>query len=188
MKTYIETDRILLREIELEDAPAMYEMDSDPEVHIFLGKSPIQHIEEAIANIQFIRQQYIDYGIGRWAIVDKETKEFAGWGGLKFRTDLVNGHSNYYDIGYRLLRRFWGQGLATESAKATLKYAFGTLKLDAVYAMAHVENLGSRNALLKSGLKITAQIENEGIPCDWFEIKKEEWSSEFDSLKNFRLS
>lgn len=177
MKAYIETDRIILREIELEDAPAMFEMDSDPEVHTYLGKSPIQDIEQAITNIQFIRQQYLDYGIGRWAIVDKETNEFAGWGGLKFRTDQVNGYTNYYDIGYRLLRRFWGRGLATESAKATLKYAFGTLKLDAVYAMAHVENLGSRNALLKSGLKMTSRTESEGILCDWFEIKREDWAN-----------
>lgn len=176
MKIFAETDRIILREIVPEDAAAMFEMDSDPEVHVYLGKSPIQSIEQAIDNIRYIRQQYLDYGIGRWAIVDKKTNQFVGWGGLKFRTDEVNGHINFHDVGYRLLRRFWGQGFATESAKATLKYAFEELDLKAVYALANVENKASRNALLKSGLKITARIENVGILCDWFEIKQEEWS------------
>ena len=121
------------------------------------------------------RMLNLDYGIGRWAIVDKGTGNFVGWGGLKFRTDEVNGHINFYEVGYRLLRRYWGQGFATESARASLKYAFNELQLDAVYAMANVENLASKNALLKSGLVITGQLSYEGIACDWFEIKQEDW-------------
>lgn len=175
MKIYTETDSILMREILLEDAAAMYEMDADPEVQRYLHKTPIQTIDQAIDNINYIRQQYLDYGIGRWAIVDKKTNQFVGWGGLKFRADEVNGHINFHDVGYRLLRKFWGQGFATQSAKATLKYAFEELDLKAVYALANVENKASINALLKSGLKITARIEHEGILCDWFEIKKEEY-------------
>ena len=175
MKIYAETDRIIMREIVMEDAAAMFEMDSDPEVHRYLNKTPIQSIEEAICSINYIRQQYIDYGIGRWAIIDKKTDRFAGWGGLKFRTDEVNGHTNFHDVGYRLLRTFWGQGFATESAKTTLKYAFEELDLPAVYALADIDNKASIHVLLKSGLKITAQIEHDGIICDWFEIKQEDW-------------
>lgn len=179
MKIYAETDRIILREIVLDDAAAMFEMDADPEVHTYLGKSPIQTMDQAIQNIKYIRQQYVDYGIGRWAIADKRTGQFAGWGGLKHRTDEVNGHSGFYEVGYRLLRKFWGQGLATESAKASLKYAFEELYLDQVYALANVENDASRNALLKSGLKITGQLEHEGIQCHWFEIKQADWKDQF---------
>jgi ribosomal-protein-alanine N-acetyltransferase len=167
---FAETNRIFHRKITLEDAPAMFELDADPEVHTYLGKSPIQTIAQAIAQIQFIRQQYIDYGIGRWAIVDKRTGGFVGWGGLKFRTDEVNGCINFYEVGYRLLKRFWGQGFATESTKATLKYAAEEMKLNTVYAMANVENKASKHALLKSGFTITNQLIHEGIACDWFEI------------------
>lgn len=177
MKIYVETERIILREIVLDDASAMFEMDADPEVHTYLGKSPIRTIDQAINNIKYIRQQYVDYGIGRWAIEDKETKQFAGWSGLKFRPDDVNGHSDFYEVGYRLLRKFWGQGLATESAKASLKYAFEELHLNGVYALADVANSGSRNVLLKSGLKIAGQFEHEGIQCHWFEIRKADWKN-----------
>ncbi|HMI03860.1 MAG TPA: GNAT family N-acetyltransferase [Pedobacter sp.] len=175
MKIYAETDRIIMREIVMEDAPAMFEMDSDPEVQRYLHKNPIQTIDQAVSSIKYIRQQYIDYGIGRWAIIDKKTNQFAGWGGLKFRTDEVNGYTNFHDVGYRLLRKFWGQGFATESAKATLKYAFEELGLKVVYALADIDNKASINALRKSGLKITARIEHEGILCEWFEILQEEW-------------
>jgi ribosomal-protein-alanine N-acetyltransferase len=177
MKIYAETDRIILREIVPEDAEAMFEMDSDPEVQRYLHKIPIETIDEAIDSIKFIRQQYIDYGIGRWAIVDKKTNQFVGWGGLKFRTDEVNGHTNFHDVGYRLLKKFWGQGFATESAKTTLKYAFEKLNLDAVYALADVENKASIHALLKSGLRITARIKHDGVWCEWFEITAGEWNN-----------
>lgn len=177
-KIFAETDRIILREILPEDVEAMFELDSDPEVHRYLGNKPIHTIEQAAAQIEFIRQQYVDFGIGRWAIVDKESNEFVGWGGMKFRTDTVNQHTNYYDVGYRLLRRFWGRGYATESAKASVKYAFEVLNLPAVYAMAECGNSGSRNALLKTGLKITAQLEDDGVLCDWFEISKQDWQQQ----------
>jgi len=178
MKIFAETDRIILRELVSDDAPGMFIMDSNPEVHKYLQKQPIQTIGEAEDQIQYIRLQYKDFGIGRWAIVEKSTGQFVGWGGLKFRTDEVNGHTNFYDVGYRLMETAWGKGYATESAKLSVRYAFEELKLDAVYALAHVENVASRKALIKAGLKITAQVIHEGITCDWFEVKRDEFLQE----------
>lgn len=175
MTIFAETERIILREIVLEDAAAMFEMDADPEVHRYLGNTPIVSIDEAVANILFIRKQYEELGIGRWAIVDRESGEFVGWGGLKFRTDEVNGYTSYHDVGYRLLRKHWGKGYATESAKASVAYGFNEMDLNAIYAMANIENVGSINALQKTGLTITGHITHEGIPCHWFEIKKADW-------------
>ncbi|RZK77748.1 MAG: N-acetyltransferase [Pedobacter sp.] len=175
MKAFKETDRIILREIELSDAPAMFEMDSDPEVHKYLGKQPIQTINETIENIEYIRQQYLDHGIGRWAVEDKHLNQFVGWSGLKFRPDEVNGYVNYVEVGYRFLKRFWGKGYATESAIQSIDYAFEELKLNCVYAMANKDNSGSRNTLLKAGLKNTGQFNYENIDCDWFEITLEDW-------------
>ena len=175
MKVHVETERILLRELELTDIEAMFELDSDPDVHKYLGNKPIYSLAEAEAQIKFIRQQYVEFGIGRWAIIDKATNQFVGWGGLKFRTDVVNNHSNYYDVGYRLIQKFWGKGYATESAKASIKYAFEVLGTPAVYAMALCDNKGSINALQKSGLRITTTLDYEGEPCYWFELSKEDW-------------
>ncbi|MBB2149034.1 GNAT family N-acetyltransferase [Pedobacter gandavensis] len=175
MKIFAETDRIILREITLEDAPLMFKMDSDPEVHKYLGSNPLKKISESEEIIRFIRQQYEENGIGRWAVIDKESNQFVGWGGIKFITTPINDRNQFYEVGYRFLKEHWGKGYATESAKASLKYAFEKMNLETVYAMAHGENAGSRHVLQKSGLKITGHFDDEGIKCDWFEISREDW-------------
>ena len=58
MKIFAETDRILLREIVMDDAVAIFEMDADPEVHRYLGNSPIESMDEAVSYILFVRKQY----------------------------------------------------------------------------------------------------------------------------------
>ena len=73
MKIFAETDRLILREILPTDIDGMYELDSDPEVHRYLGNQPVTNKDQVVEVINFIRQQYIDNGIGRWAIIDKKT-------------------------------------------------------------------------------------------------------------------
>ena len=88
MKIYIETERLILREIRDEDVQGMYELDADPMVHKYLGNRPISTIDEAKNVIKYIQKQYEENGIGRWAIIDKKTKDFIGWSGLKYETEL----------------------------------------------------------------------------------------------------
>ena len=95
MKIFAQTSRLLFREIVKEDADAFYDMDSDPEVHKYLGNEPVVDKEKIHEVINFIQQQYIDNGIGRWAIVEKSTNEFLGWGGLKLVKETTNNHINY---------------------------------------------------------------------------------------------
>lgn len=61
----------------------------------------MQTIDEAPKVIQFIRQQYADYGIGRWAVIEKDSGCFIGWSGLKFITEAENNRIHFYDVGYR---------------------------------------------------------------------------------------
>jgi [ribosomal protein S5]-alanine N-acetyltransferase len=181
MKVICETQRFLLREILATDVDGMYEMDADTEVHKFLGDPAVTSKEQVIAIINFIRQQYDTFGIGRWAVIDKTTKEFMGWAGLKFMTEETNGHKDYYDLGYRLIKRFWGKGIATECAYASLSYAFDTLKVKHVYGMASVDNIGSNRVLRKVGLTFVETFTHEGIEHNWYKIDK----VNFDERKTF---
>ena len=122
MKIFAETERLILREILPTDVEGMYQLDADPDVHKYLGNKPVTSREQTLEVINFIRQQYIDNGIGRWAIINKKSNEFLGWTGLKLVTDETNHHKNYYDLGYRLIKKYWGKGIATESACASLDY------------------------------------------------------------------
>ena len=174
MKIYIETERLILRELLPTDDEGMFELDSDLEVHKYIGH-PVKTIEESRAMIAAVRQQYIDYRIARWAMIEKSTNDFIGWTGLKFVTEPRNNQINFYDLGYRLIKRYWGKGFATESAIASVEYGYEKLQLDDIYGMADMNNLASRKVLEKAGLKYIETFEDEGYACGWYKQSKKDW-------------
>jgi RimJ/RimL family protein N-acetyltransferase len=175
MKFHIETERLILRELQAKDLQAWFDMDANPEVHKYLGNQPIKNMEQIENAFQSIQQQYAENGIGRWATIEKSSGNFIGWSGLKFITEEENNHTNFYDVGYRLHPNYWGKGYATESAKAALKYGFITLNANEIIGIANEENIASRRALEKCGLKFVNQFIWKNIKCDWLKITKEEW-------------
>ena len=177
METFIETERLILREMLPTDMDEMFELESDPEVHKYIGNNPKTNKQQVIEIIDNIRQQYKDNGIGRWIVIDKKSHELIGWSGLKFITELTNNHKNYYDLGYRLKKKFWGQGFATETAFAFLGYAFEKLNAPKVYAMANVENDGSNKVLKKAGLKFIETFDFDGTEHNWYKIEKAEFEN-----------
>lgn len=169
MKKNIETERLFFRELLPSDAEAMFELDSDPAVVRYVGSKPLTHIDQARQRIESIMQQYQEFGIGRWAAVLKETNEFVGWAGLKYIKEL-NGRQDNYDLGYRLLKRHWGKGYGTESAKAFIRYGFDEMKLTRISAYVDVEHLASMKILEKCGLNFTNTFMDEDCLCAWYEI------------------
>jgi RimJ/RimL family protein N-acetyltransferase len=79
MKIITETERLIIREIETSDTDVMLELHSAPEVHRYLGNKTITNREDIIDAIKSLGQQYADFGVGRWAMIDKKTNEFIGW-------------------------------------------------------------------------------------------------------------
>ncbi len=182
MKIYAETPRLILRELCPDDAPGMFELDSSPEVHRYLGNRPIQTLEEAKKVIESIRGQYVSKGIGRWAVIEKESNQFAGWSGLKLVEDDFNGFKDFYDVGYRFIPKFWGKGFATESGKAALQYGFDVLNLEMIYGMVDQENQASIRALEKLGLKRAGEFRHqlhgsEERPLFWYELDVQNFRS-----------
>ena len=172
MKIFGETERLILREILPIDRNGLFAIDSDPDVNIYLGNNPVKTIEQTDDIIKFIRKQYVDNGIGRWAMVEKSTNNFIGWAGLKLIKELTNNRIDYYDLGYRLNKSYWGKGFATEAAKATLNYGFNTLNLNEIYAIADSKNIASRNVIEKVGFKYKETFTYCDTDHDWFEIQK----------------
>jgi len=170
MPTIIETPRLIIRDITSDDLQGMFELDSDAEVYKYLGNDLITSIDGSEKLIAFIRQQYLDNGIGRWAMVEKDSGSFMGWTGFKLISETINGQSGYYDLGYRILPRYWGKGYATESAKACLKYGLDTLNLTPIYAMTNAENTASKNVLIKTGFIPSGTFLHRNILHHWFVI------------------
>jgi [ribosomal protein S5]-alanine N-acetyltransferase len=170
MKIFVETERIVLRHIVEGDANDLFYLDSDPEVVRYVGNVPLEKYEQAVKTIEGIHEQYNKYGIARWAMIEKSSNSFLGWAGLKYITDTVNGKSNYYDLGYRLAKAYWGKGYATEAAKAVLEYGFNIMHLPTIYAIADCENDKSHHVLEKSGLQFVNEFDLKSRPHKWYYI------------------
>ena len=151
VKIFVETERLILRELVPEDAERMFLLDSNPEVMRYLGRNTVTKVEESSEIIEKIRKQYRENGIGRWAVVEKSSNLLIGWSGLKFLTEEINGFKNVYELGYRFLPESWGKGYASESARASLNYGFNILDVEVIYASATIDNDGSNHVLRKLG-------------------------------------
>lgn len=176
-KIHIETSRLQLRDIGMCDLDIMYALDSDPLVAEAIGGGP-KSLEVVKGYIQFVNQQYVENGFGRWAIVLKETNnEVIGWAGLKIEHN-VNNHDSFYDIGYRLLPKYWNQGFATEASLAVLEYGFEMLHCNKICAYAVENNPASIRVLEKIGLKHISSFQGDRCKELWMEISAEEYAAQ----------
>ncbi|WP_299112703.1 GNAT family N-acetyltransferase [uncultured Winogradskyella sp.] len=170
MSALIETNRLFLRPVTIDDTLDFFEMDSNPKVHMYLGNNPVTSIEQSKAWIKDILEQYEDFGIGRLAMVKKDTNEFVGWSGLKFERQVRKAF-DYYDLGYRLKEQFWGNGYATEAAIASLNYGFKDLKFNEICAAAEVGHIASNHILKKIGMQPSGTYTYEDDLCNWYTLK-----------------
>lgn len=165
MKTILQTTRLILRELTVEDTPCFYQLNLNPNVVRYTGDVPFQSGSEAEAFLK----NYKDYettGYGRWAVIDKASHAFLGWCGLKF-------DGKETDIGFRFFEEYWNKGYATESAKACLNYGFNELGLDEIVGRAMKENIASIKVLEKIGLKFIREMEFELHPGVLYRINRE---------------
>lgn len=184
----IETERLILRELLPTDDEGMFALNSDPLVHKYLGTAPFTTIDQSRAIIDMIRGHYRDFGIGRWAVIEKSSGDFIGWTGLKFMNTERNGHINFIDVGYRFIPKYWGKGYATETAQASLEYAFTTMQQDMVYAMTAHDNHASRHVLEKCGLHVVETFDYDGETLYWLSISKDEWLKQRIGLPDFAIT
>ncbi|GAA4269147.1 GNAT family N-acetyltransferase [Hyunsoonleella aestuarii] len=178
MTFYIETERLILRELRLSDLDGMFELDSNPEVHAYLGKKPVKTLEESVKILESVISQYQERGIGRFAAIEKPSGEFIGWSGIKFNTgdmETLGDKRDFYDIGYRFIPRYWGKGYATESSKAVLDFGFKDLDIKTICGAAEIDNIASNKVLQKIGLKYMEQFPYENEMINWYELKQQNY-------------
>ena len=157
-KIKIETSRLLLRQFEVEDAAAVLEFGSHPEVNRYTGDDRMETLDDALDVIRNTwHADYATYGYGRLAVEVKETGRVIGFCGLKFLPEF-----SQPDIGYRFLPEFWGQGIATECGKAALEHGRSVLGLANIMAIAMVENIGSQRVLEKLGFEVAEETDLDG--------------------------
>lgn len=157
------TPRLVLKQFSIRDAAGFYELNSDPEVLRFTGDVPFASIAEARNFIRGYRH-YELHGYGRWSVVRIDTKEYLGFCGLNFSTAKQE-----VDLGFRLHRRFWGQGYATEAGFVALRIGFSTYGLEKIVGRAMKTNTASLRVLEKLGMTFEKEFEEDG--AHWIQMK-----------------
>jgi [ribosomal protein S5]-alanine N-acetyltransferase len=149
----LETPRLVLREFQFEDLDALSAVLSDPETMRYY---PMSFDRAAVADwIQRNRTRYANDGYGLWAMILKSTRELIGDCGLVRQS--VDGVDEI-EIGYHVRRDLWGQGYATEAARACRDYGFVNLKVDRLISLIRPENLASRRVAEKNGMAIWKEV------------------------------
>ncbi|WP_298237683.1 GNAT family N-acetyltransferase [uncultured Algibacter sp.] len=178
MTFYLETERLIMRDLLESDIQGIFELDSNPDVHKYLGNNPIKTLKQAKDSIKFVRSQYKERHIGRFATIEKSSGNFIGWSGIKLNTgnkEVLGTKRDFYDIGYRFIPRYWGKGYATESAIAVLNFGFNKLNIETMCGAAETGNIASNKILQKIGLKYIEQFPYEDEMINWYELKKENY-------------
>lgn len=164
MPTLFESDRLFFRQFTINDGDLLCDLNSDPEVVKYVHEAPTtkENVQNIIKNI--ILPQY-EKQLGRWAVYIKANNEFIGWAGLKYINE-----KNVIDLGYRFMKRYWGNGYATEAALACIKFGFENLGLQKIVAQAHVKNTASLNVIEKCGMRFIKEDVVEGCPVKIYEL------------------
>ncbi len=149
MKQILATERLILREYNLDDIPFVIELLNSEGWLAFIGDKNV-HTEEEAKNylLNGPMKSYAENGYGLCAVIRKEDLKPIGMCGLIKRDNL-----DFPDIGFAFLPEFMGKGYAFEIADAILTHAKDTLNIPTIYGIVMAENIGSRKLLEKNGLR-----------------------------------
>lgn len=165
----IETPRLRLRMFSLDDLDNLAALFSDPEVMRYVADGKPAGRDEADKALRSIIKHWSREGFGRWAIEDRETREFVGFGGLRslFGTP---------EIVYHFARAHWGKGLATEMGRASLKYGFEERRFERIVALAKPGNAASIRVMEKLGMRFEKNAHYYSVDVVQYTITAEEFA------------
>ena len=166
----LETQRLIMRRLTPADLETLIELRSDPEVAWGIGGARVQTREFNKARLQFALDCYEKFGFGMCAMIWRETNEFFGWSGLQPLED-----TGEIEVGYGMIKEFWGKGIGYESAMAWIRYAFETAGLERIVAISIPENTGSWRIMEKCGMKYEKTETHYGAECVFYAISKNEF-------------
>ncbi|WGX74975.1 GNAT family N-acetyltransferase [Paraclostridium bifermentans] len=149
----IETDRLMLRELETTDINDLFDILSSERVTKYYGKYPMKNLSEADDLILKFYKSFKDQKSIRWGIELKETNRIIGTCGFH----CWNKNHFRAEVGYELGEAFWNKGYATEAISSILRYGFEFMYLERIEAIVYPENKPSEKLLLNLG------FEHEGL-------------------------
>jgi RimJ/RimL family protein N-acetyltransferase len=169
----IRTDRLCLRRLTTAHLPDLVELDSDPEVMRYIsgGEPNSRQRYESELLPRMLAWDAEPYGF----LAVYEADAFVGW--FHLRPTVAPGET-MLELGYRLRRAAWGRGLATEGARALVRYAFVELDHAAVDACADPRNAASIHVMEKCGMRYAGSFVHPRIPLEVvrYVVERQGWA------------
>jgi len=162
----LETNRLYLRRMTIEDAENIYLLNLDKEVIQYTGDDAFDSVASAQHFVTHY-DHYNKYDFGRWAVIGKNNHTFLGWCGLKYTPE-----TDEYDIGFRFHKKYWNQGYATEAALACIALGFEKYKMPRIIGRARKDNASSIKVLEKIGLTYFDAYDFDGKEGVLYQILK----------------
>ena len=156
----IQTEHLGLRAWQETDLTSLAEMCADPEVMQYFPET--LSFEQSKSLFDRLQKCYKDNGFTYFVVELKETREFIGFAGIKDQTYKAP-FTPCIDIGWRFKKVVWGNGYATEAAKACLDYAFQKRKLEEIYSVCPSINSASESIMKKIGMKYDGSFKHSAL-------------------------
>jgi ribosomal-protein-alanine N-acetyltransferase len=163
----ITTLRLILRPFTSQDAGPLHRILGDRDVLRYFPNPTSPSLDRVEKTIADQLKHWEEYAYGWWAIQLRAAGEFVGWCGLQFLPETEE-----TEVGYLLGKPFWGQGLATEGARASLSFGFDDLGLGTIVAIVHPENVASQRVIEKLNMTLTGQAHYFGMACYRYAIAR----------------
>lgn len=145
----LETERLILRRMRLDDAEDMFAYASDPLVTRYVLWETHRTLEDAKAFLRSATEGYERGDFGGWGVVLKDTGTFVGTCGME--AGYAPEHARA-ELGYVLSRELWGRGLMPEAVRAVVRFGFGRMELNRIEARCIAENAASARVMEKAGM------------------------------------
>ncbi|MBB4751716.1 GNAT family N-acetyltransferase [Actinoplanes lobatus] len=167
----METPRLVLRHWTDDDLDPMAAINADPEVMRWIRNGQPLDRDGTAERLATWRRHWDEHGFGLFALTLRDTGELAGFTGLAVPTFLPEILPNV-EIGWRLARRHWGRGLATEAARAVLGHARDDLGMKHLVSIHQVGNEASARVMLKIGMRLDRETNDptHGTPLRVYAI------------------
>ena len=173
MTIILETERLILRHLLMDDLDQLFALYQDPEIRRYFPEGVLNY-EDTKEELEWHMHGHPRHPeLGLWATIHKETGKFIGRCGLLPWT--IEGQYEV-EIAYLLDKSFWHQGLATEAAKGILEYGFGKLGLSRLICLIDPENKASQGVAERIGMTFERQVdeyEGDNLPFFIYSINKQ---------------
>jgi RimJ/RimL family protein N-acetyltransferase len=159
----IRTRRLILRPWRPGDLPLFAEQSADPEVMRFLGGVLSQQQSDEYA--ARAEKHLAEHGFCKWAVEAPGVRSFIGAVGLT-GVGFEASFTPAVEVAWRLHRAFWGQGYATEAARASIEDGFTRVGLTEIVSVAALDNLASQRVMERLGMTRSIEFDHPLVPHD----------------------